>query len=344
MTSAIITEEIEKEYPDVLDVLLQDHSTKKNIVWGTDNYKINGKGYHAEDTMKISSISGKMRKLIKPRICKTEREQKKRSKYMAEVFTPSWVCNFQNNAVDEKWFGHKDAFNKDEGKTWIPTEKVIFDNDKTWQDYVKDLRLEITCGEAPYLTSRYDATSGEQIPVRMRTGLLDRKLRVISENVEGEKEWIEWAKTALKSVYGFDFQGDNVLLARENLFVDVLEFFQNKFGQSFENEYANVIAQLINVTLHYTGGINYKPTDGKPFKDVTNTPLFDPDVASCFYISPFFVSNMPVYSQIWLKFGWFANYIIYVISFSFLATILYFLNSLIKYCMMKYAAWRIKNK
>lgn len=105
-----------------------------------------------------------------------------------------------------------------------------------------------------------------------------------------------------------------------------------------------VIAQLINVTLHYTGGINYKPTDGKPFKDVQNTPLFDPDVASCFYISPFFVSNMPVYSQIWLKFGWFANYIIYVISFSFLATILYFLNSLIKNCIIKYAAWRIKNK
>lgn len=105
-----------------------------------------------------------------------------------------------------------------------------------------------------------------------------------------------------------------------------------------------VIAQLINVTLHYTGGINYKPTDGKPFKDVKNTPLFDPDVASCFYISPFFVSNMPVYSKIWLKFGWFANYIIYVISFSFLATIVYFLNSLIKYCMIKYAAWRIKKK
>ena len=105
-----------------------------------------------------------------------------------------------------------------------------------------------------------------------------------------------------------------------------------------------VIAQLINVTLHYTGGINYKQTDGKPFKDVKNTPLFDPDVASCFYISPFFVSNMPVYSKIWLKFGWFANYIIYVISFSFLATIVYFLNSLIKYCMIKYAAWRIKKK
>lgn len=138
--------------------------------------------------------------------------------------------------------------------------------------------------------------------------------------------------------------------------VSILSVVHTEIGKNIKKDYKyflgavaifvglTVIAQLINVTLHYTGGINYKPTDGKPFKDVTNTPLFDPDVASCFYISPFFVSNMPVYSTIWLKFGWFANYIIYVISFSFLATILYFLNSLIKYCMMKYAAWRIKNK
>lgn len=138
--------------------------------------------------------------------------------------------------------------------------------------------------------------------------------------------------------------------------VSILSVVHAEIGKDIKKDYKyflgavaifvglTVIAQLINVTLHYTGGINYKPTDGKPFKDVTNTPLFDPDVASCFYISPFFVSNMPVYSKIWLKFGWFANYIIYVISFSFLATILYFLNSLIQYCMMKYAAWRIKNK
>lgn len=105
-----------------------------------------------------------------------------------------------------------------------------------------------------------------------------------------------------------------------------------------------VIAQLINVTLHYTGGINYKPTDGKPFKDVTNTPLYDPDIASCFYISPYFVSNMPVYSKIWMKCGWFVNYIAYVLSFSFLATIVYFLNCLVRYCMSKYAAYKLKNK
>lgn len=34
MTSGIITEEIEKEYPDVLNILLQDHSTKKILSGG----------------------------------------------------------------------------------------------------------------------------------------------------------------------------------------------------------------------------------------------------------------------------------------------------------------------
>lgn len=257
MTSDIITAEIEKEYPDVLDILLEDRSTKKNIVWGTDNYKMNGKGYHAEDTIKLPLISGKMRKLIKPRTFKSEREQKKRSKDMAEVFTPSWICNFQNNSIDEKWFGHKGSFNEEKGEAWVPTDKVIFDEGKTWQDYVKDLRLEITCGEAPYLTSRYDATSGEKIPVGMRIGLLDRKLRVINENIQEEAEWLEWAKTALKSIYGFDFQGDNVLLARENVFMDALEFHTEKFGSPFSADFAKEIAEIISWNIFQMDGMKY---------------------------------------------------------------------------------------
>ncbi|MEE3499435.1 MAG: restriction endonuclease subunit M, partial [Ruminococcus bromii] len=53
---------------------------------------------------------------------------------------------------------------------------------KSWQDYIKDTRLEMTCGEAPYLVSRYDAITGEDIAVSDRIGLLDRKLRIVGEN------------------------------------------------------------------------------------------------------------------------------------------------------------------
>lgn len=93
-----------------------------------------------------------------------------------------------------------------------------------------------------------------------------------------------------------------------------------------------VIAQILNVILHFSGGVNYVPTDGRHYKDVTNTPLFDPDVASLFYISPFFVSNMPVYSRIWLDFGWVVNYVAYVFSFSLLAGVVYITNYLVRRC------------
>lgn len=57
---------------------------------------------------------------------------------------------------------------------------------KTWKDYVKSKRLEVACGEAPYLVSRYDATTACPIPISHRVGILDRKFRVIDENTPSE--------------------------------------------------------------------------------------------------------------------------------------------------------------
>ena len=62
--------------------------------------------------------------------------------------------------------------------------------------------------------------TGETIPIAKRIGLLDRKLRVVSENTETEEEWFTWTKRAFQSVYGFEYQGDSLLLARENLFAN----------------------------------------------------------------------------------------------------------------------------
>lgn len=61
------------------------------------------------------------------------------------------------------------------------TERIPFPtlDGKTWEDYVKDTRLEVSCGEAPYLVSRYGVVSGIDIDIKDRIGILDRKLRVI---------------------------------------------------------------------------------------------------------------------------------------------------------------------
>ena len=202
---------------DLLTILLKDRTSGKNIIWATDNYVNKGFGYESEDYISIESITGYHGSMIKPRSEKSKKEQADRIRNKAEVFTPSWICNKQNNLVDNAWFGIEGVFNTEIDKTWISTSEPIpfpTSTNRTWQDYINDVRLEITCGEAPYLVSRYDTVTGEGIEISQRIGLLDRKLRVLSENIDSEPEWYDWAKKAFQSTYGFEWQGDNLLLAR----------------------------------------------------------------------------------------------------------------------------------
>ena len=216
---------------ELLSVLLVDQSSKKNIIWATNDYSQRGEGYDFSAPITVLAITGHNGNVIKPRTEKSKREQQDRIKNKAEVFTPSWVCNKQNNLVDNAWFGRENVFNTETEKGWVATsDKITFPDGKTWQDYVKANRLEITCGEAPYLTSRYDTVTGEYIDIKNRIGLLDRKLRVVSENVDSEPDWYTWALAAVKSVYGFDWQGDNVLIARENLLFAFIDAYNDKFG------------------------------------------------------------------------------------------------------------------
>ena len=200
----------------LLEILLKDKTTGKNILWATDNYLSHGSFYAPEREIHIEQITSRNGNIIKPRIEKSKTEQQKRVRQKAEVFTPSWICNAQNNLLDNAWFGKNSPFNiEDEiNKTWqASTEKISFSNEtnKSWQDYVKVTRLEITCGEAPYITSRYDAVTGEYIAVQNRIGLLDRKLRIVNENIDKKEEWLEWAKTAVQNVYGFDWFVSTIL-------------------------------------------------------------------------------------------------------------------------------------
>lgn len=242
----------------LLEVLLIDHSSKKNLIWATDNYASRGVGYQSYDHITSNAIIKRNGSVIKPRVEKSKKEQASRVKDKAEVFTPSWICNAQNNLIDDAWFGKGNVFNTETDKGWIVNlERITFPEGKSWQDYVKENRLEITCGEAPYLVSRYDTVTGNIIAIKERIGLLDRKLRVISENVDGEQEWVEWAKIAFKSVYGFDWQGDNVLLARENLLRTFIDYYTDKFGLSPITEYLIDFAEIISWNIWQMDGLKY---------------------------------------------------------------------------------------
>lgn len=244
----ILEDDIADIDPIILRILLKDKTTRKNILWCTKDYEMYGPEYNERAEMKVKLITGRYFNVIQPRAAKSKKVQERRIRKRAEVFTPSWICNEQNNQVDEAWFGRANVFNIPQGTTWITNnDKILFDrNNKTWKSYVDAKRLEITCGEAPYLVSRYDTTTGELIPINNRIGLFDRKMRVVNENCEETESWVKHSLQALKSVYGYEFQGDSILIARENLLYDYIDYYKAKFNEypsiTLLKEVANIIA------------------------------------------------------------------------------------------------------
>lgn len=241
----------------LLGVLLKDKSSGENIIWATDMYAWRGYGFRPRDHITVQAITGRRGNVIKPRIQKSKKEQKERIKKKGEVFTPSWICNEMTSGFDD-WFGRSNVFNTPDGLTWHKAEdKITFPEGKTWQDYVRLRVLEITCGEAPFLVSRYDTVTGEWIDVNSRIGLLDRKLRVVNENVSNEDEWVKYAFEAYQSTYGFEWQGDSLLIARENLLFTFIDYFVDKFGVFPKKEYLLPLATVIAWNIFQLDALKY---------------------------------------------------------------------------------------
>lgn len=247
-----------KIYLELLKILLIDRTTGRNIIWGTEDYEYLGSSYHSHYEISVELISGVNHNIIQPRIFKTKDRRGNRTKGKAEVFTPAWLCNKQNNLIDEAWFGRQNVFNKSLDNKWITNEEKIgfSDNkDKSWQNYVDERRLEVACGEAPYLVSRYDSVTGRHIKLNERIGLLDRKMRIVSENTLTEAEWLKWTERAYQSIYGFEFQGDNLFLARENMLLSYVEYTESKLRRiPSEKELLN-IAKIISWNIWQMDGL-----------------------------------------------------------------------------------------
>ena len=262
----------------ILNILLKDRTTKKNIIWATNNYEEYGSEYNKRKEIKLNLILSNNKDILKTRNQKDKFFQDKRTKNKAEVFTPSWICNKQNNLIDEQWFKAKNIFNIEKDNGWDTIEhKISFSNikGKTWQDYVNSTRLEIACGEAPYLTSRYDSVSGEKIPLKDRIGFLDRKLRVITENTYNEDDWLKWCIIAYKNIYGYEFQGDNLLIARYNLLLTFIEYYEYLFNKLPNNTILKEIAKILSWNIWQMNGLTFCIPFEEIFEEATQTTIFD---------------------------------------------------------------------
>lgn len=266
------------EYPvvNVLDQLLKDKTTKKNIIFATNNYiDINPKIDEKTQITRMILFQMGFDK-IKIRVNKTEEDQLKRTRKKAEVFTPSWICNKMNNHCDEEWFGRKNVFNTEVDQSWVVNESpVTFEKEDDWKRYIDSRRLEITCGEAPYIVSRYDASTGDIIEIKNRIGILDRKLRVINENENDKEEWLKWVIRAFQSVYGFEYQGDNLLIARVNLLMTFVEYYEDRWGEQPDEKDLKKLANIITWNIWQMDGITGMVPFGKPKDDYEQMAFFD---------------------------------------------------------------------
>lgn len=228
-----ILESVLRKKGVLLDILLFDRTTKKNIVWATDSYEKFGKEFASKNQIQPDLVTGKFRLLIQPRAAKSLEEQRRRTKDKAEVFTPLRAVDQINKAVEQS------SVNKE-----------------NWQEYVRELKLEITCGEAPFIVSRYNPTAhGVLIHLDSRVGFLDRKLKVVSRFCQRKDEWLHWAKEAFKASYGYEWQGDNILLARENLLYSLIDYFKDKFKQSPSLRIQEDFAEIISWNIFQMDGL-----------------------------------------------------------------------------------------
>lgn len=230
----------------VLANLLEDKTTKETILFATDGYESLGNDYGPQCHMTMEKVLNPAF-ILQRRYDKNIADQQGRTKANAEVMTPAWIINKMVSHADEEWFGRPAVFNEqNEDHTWLTqTKKITIPDGKTWQEYVESRRIEITCGEAPYIVSRYDTTTGEDIQIANRIGMLDRKLRIVGENTESEEEWVEWTIRAFQSIYGYEFQGDNLLLARINLLMTFVEYLEDKWKRKPTNTELRIITNII---------------------------------------------------------------------------------------------------
>lgn len=291
------------QFLQCFETLLVDRTTGRNILWCTEAYAKLGAGFGPADEIKAECITGAQGFIIQPRAVKSAEECRRRIRENAEVFTPLWIVNKQNNLVDEAWFGRKEVFNREKlrpnGPSWsVPRKKCLtmdgkirFSAGRSWMQYVRLQRMEISCGEAPYLASRYDPTNGVYVEPSRRVGMLDRKLRVVNEYAP-EKDWFLWAQEAFKSIYGFEWQGDSLLIARETLFYTFIDYYRDRFrGREPSREELRQIATILSWNLWQMDGLRLVVPNSCHDEVVDDNLIGLPGVASTMRHCPGCVAN-----------------------------------------------------
>ena len=84
----------------------------------------------------------------------------------------------------------------------------------------------------------------------------------------------------MQNVYGFDWQGDNVLIARENLLFTIAEHYEAKFNQKIETQDLVGFAKVIAWNIWQMDGLKFVIPNSCCTETKTEETLFETIVLS----------------------------------------------------------------
>lgn len=220
-----------QENEDIIKNLLKDNNTSHPIIFATNNYENNF--YHFSTPILSSYVLNNNEFKIKNRSKKSLKLQTQRTKEYAEVSTPSWVCYQQINGIEASLNNYNDNKNSSMNLNV----------------------LEMCCGEAPYITNNdYSST----IPLNVPIGYLDRKLDTINTTNEDKILWFDKVQKAFQSIYGFEYQGDSLFLARLNLLNSFIKYYQLKWNTYPQKSELIAISLIVSWNVWQMDGLSEK--------------------------------------------------------------------------------------
>ena len=221
-----------------LDTLLCDRTTDKSIL----------------DTGRDSFIPYSFIPELVPRALRDKEVNKDRSKSKAEIFTPIRIVNQMNTMVLKDWF---------ESKSKNMNKESVF------EEYIDSTQMEITCGEGVFLCTRYDSETGEIIELKNRVGLLDHKVHKLIDSffnrnngrnnskskIDDKELFYSYLIRIAKSIYGYEYQGDSLLMARVNNLMSYIEYYSYIFEEDMDGRVIEELADIISWNIFQMDGL-----------------------------------------------------------------------------------------
>ena len=97
----------------------------------------------------------------------------------------------------------------------------------------------------------------------------------MNENASNDEEWLKWTRRAFQSCYGYEYQGDSLLVARINFLLSFCDYYQERFGSEPDDSLLKIYANIISWNLWQMDGLKDTVPLGKPHEEYQQMTLFD---------------------------------------------------------------------